>query len=576
MSTPFFGFVFNENDTDPTPPVLADFSIVGLVLPSDDANATVFPLNKPVSFNSGDTASLGALGTGPLYKAVLRINAQLADLEVSAQVVAVRVPTAHNNDGTENVPGTIANIVGSPSASTGLYALLKAPQVCNLNPRLIGATGYTGVVSYGVSAPVVTAPGHDYTHPVVTFTPPGATATAVVGNAGVQATAHATLSGATLGTVVVDNGGQDYAAAPTVVISGGGGTGAAAHAVLGAGGAVDHIVIDTAGTGYTSAPGVTLGAPPPGEITAINLTSPGTYPPGTAVTLAIADSQGGVGTGATATVTLVMLANPICAALPAVLSSLLAHALVGGPGLDKAAALAWRGTLNSKRLIPQDDWEIVADGVGTAYIDGAARSLGLAVRTDFVHGGYPFNAWANLPVQGALGLKRVDSFSLLDGATDAQELLAAGVGVTVRGDVSDTSLDDSGFIAVSVNNATSDPLTNLYNKNRGRDFINLALIKSIRKRLGKENITPADVDAVLNDMAAINIDLQSKNKIIGFRIGFVAANNTVEGLRAGKFRVFDNTEEPAPIIQITIDRGLDRDALSNELEQLANSQTITD
>ncbi len=660
MTSPFFGFVFNEVDTDPTPPVLADFSIIGLVLASDDANPTVFPLNTCVSFNSGDTTALAALGTGPLYQAVLRINAQLADLEVSAQVIAVRVATARNNDGTENVPGTIANIVGSPSVGTGLYALLKAPQVCNLTPRLIGAPGYTGVLSYGVVAPVITAPGANYTNPVVTFSPAGATATATAGNAGVQATANATVgnpgvqatataalgSGGTAGQVasiavgnggttyraapavtltggggtgatahavltngvvtsvvvdapgtgytsaptvtlaapptgqvtglVIGNGGQDYVSAPTVTFTGGGGTGAAAHAVLGTGGAVAQIVVDNPGSGYTAAPSVTLGAPPPGEITGIALTNPGSYPAGTAVTMTIADSNGGPGTGATATVGLQLLANPICVALPAICSSLLAHALVGGPGGSKQDALAWRGTLNSPRLIPQDDWEIVAAGSGTAYIDGAARSLGLAVRTDFKQGGYPFNAWANIPVQGALGLKRVDPFSLVDGATDAQELLAAGIGVTVRGDLSDTSLDDSGFIAVSVNNASSDPLGNLYNKTRGRDFINLALLKSIRNRLGKENITPSDVDAVLNDMAAINIDLMSKNKIIGFKVGFKAADNTVENLRAGRFTVYDNTEEPAPIIRITVNRGLDRDALANELEALASSSpTIT-
>ena len=574
MTSPFFGFIFNENTTDVLTPVTSDFSIVGLVLPSDDANAAVFPLNKPVSGNSGDSTFLAAIGTGPLYKAILRINAQLGDLQASAQVVIVRVATAKNSDGSENVAGTIANIVGNPAAGTGLYALPKASQICNITPRLIGATGYTGVISNAVAGIALLSAGHDFTNPVVTFNPPGATATATVGNAGVQATAHAVLNAGAIGNIVVDNGGQDYLdGVPTVTISGGGGAGATAHAVMNASGAVDHIAIDNPGSGFTSLPSVAIGAPAPGEITGLTLTNPGSYAPDAVVTATIADSNGGVGTGATVSVTLELLDNPICAALPPVLDSLLGVALVGGPGTTKAAALAFRGLLNSKRLIAQDDWEIVQDptvagGTGTAYIDGAARSLGLAVRTDFQHGGYPFYAWANVPVQGALGLKRVDSFSLLDGATDGQELLAAGVGITVRGDLSDTSLDESGYIAVSVNDTSG----NFYNKTRGRDFIDLTLLKTIRKILGGNNITPHSVQAVLTAMSQVMVNMPSDG-VVGYQIGFNSSDNSIAGLRAGKFTVYDNSEEAAPICQITINRALDDAALTSELGSLASAGT---
>ena len=46
-----------------------------------------------------------ALGTGPLYKTILRINSQLADLERSARAVVVRVATGVDDD------HTIANII---------------------------------------------------------------------------------------------------------------------------------------------------------------------------------------------------------------------------------------------------------------------------------------------------------------------------------------------------------------------------------------------------------------------------------------------------------------------------------
>lgn len=590
MTQPNFGIVLNQINTDPLPPVDADFAIVGTSLPSDDADPAIFPLDKAVAVNTGDPSVLVAAGTGPLARLFARINANLADLQVSAIVVAVRVETAYNPDGTEDVAGTIANIIGDPAAMTGLYALGRAART-GYTPRLLGFPastfpGYTGLTTLAVANPVITHQGASYTHPVVAFDPPGAAAIATVGDAGVQATAHAILgAGATAGEVTgvaINGGGQDYVTVPPVSFTGGGigtngVTAPAGHAVLSPAGVVVAVVIDNPGAGLTAAPTVTIGAPAGGQITAINLTAPGDYPAGTTVTGTISDGQGGAGAGAAFTFTLEPLANPLCAALPSICGKLLAHALVGGPGGSKADAQAWRLLLpDSQWLIPQDDWEIFAQGASDTYIDGVARSLGLAVRTDFQNGGYPFNAWANQPVQGALGVKREDDFSILDGANDGQELLAAGIGVTVAGDLSDGAIDDSGLVAISYRNASSNTLFNLYNKTRGRTYIDLKLIKSIRKRLGKENITLSDVDAVLNDMAVINIDLMSKGKIVGFVCKFNSADNTVEGLRAGKFTVVDNTEEAAPILVVTVNRGLDRDAIVAELEQLAAAtNTVT-
>src|ERR1700744_6253221 len=100
MSSPVFGFIFNQTDTDTLPPFKGDFSILGIVLPSEDASASVFPLNVPVSVNTGDPAVLLAAGAGPLYQTLLRINANLADLEISATAVVVRVAMAFEENGT--------------------------------------------------------------------------------------------------------------------------------------------------------------------------------------------------------------------------------------------------------------------------------------------------------------------------------------------------------------------------------------------------------------------------------------------------------------------------------------------
>lgn len=80
------------------------------------------------------------------------------------------------------------------------------------------------------------------------------------GTTGTLATATATLSGSTIGSIAVGNGGSGYTVAPSVLISGGGGSGATATATI-SGGVVTGINVTAAGTGYTSTPTVTLTFP---------------------------------------------------------------------------------------------------------------------------------------------------------------------------------------------------------------------------------------------------------------------------------------------------------------------------
>jgi hypothetical protein len=273
--------------------------------------------------------------------------------------------------------------------------------------------------------------------------------------------------------------------------------------------------------------------------------------------------------------TMADVANPLCAALPAVCQSLLATAFVGASGDGVMAdTLAWRQTLSSDRLNPVDAWVIPGSGVG--YTDGVAEALGLQVAVDFQHAGIPGWSISGQQIQGIGGLKNYYSFSLTDGATQGQELLAEQVSVIEPGAIgSDTAIAASGYVWAGVWNASTDPRAWFTNKRRMKDYVNLALVKAIRLRLGVDNVTPHDVQAVLNDMVALGSWLLSKQISIGFSVSFVPSQNSPSQLQQGQFVVAFANETPAPITQVTVNSSDDPDALTVELATIiAQSGTI--
>ncbi len=269
------------------------------------------------------------------------------------------------------------------------------------------------------------------------------------------------------------------------------------------------------------------------------------------------------------------LANPICAALPAVLNKLLGVAVVGGP-VDGSVVdcIAWRDTLASDRLIPADAW--VVPGSGTGETDGVAEALGLFARVDFQHAGIPGWSISGQQIYGIAGLNTYRSFSLTDGATEGQELLAAQICTIVAGEIAgDTAVDSSGFVWTGVWNSSTDPLLWFYNKRRLKDFVHLALIKSIRKRLGVENVTPAAIKAVENDMVVVGSAVLRAGASIGFKVSFEASSNSAADLGQGKFTLRFANEPPAPITHVTVDSTDYPEALEVELATLiAQAATI--
>lgn len=71
-----------------------------------------------------------------------------------------------------------------------------------------------------------------------------------------SAVATATLSGNTVASISITNGGKNYSGTPTVTLTGGGGSGATATATVDGTGVVTAVNVTAAGSGYTSAPAV--------------------------------------------------------------------------------------------------------------------------------------------------------------------------------------------------------------------------------------------------------------------------------------------------------------------------------
>jgi len=311
-------------------------------------------------------------------------------------------------------------------------------------------------------------------------------------------------------------GGTGYEVGDTIAGSGGAGTGFAGQvATVDGDGTILTVTITTAGSGYTSAP-----------------------------TLAITTDAG---TGATLTATIDDLANPVTAALGALCAALLAHAVVSGPHTSLQAFTDWRETLNHGRLIPVETW--VKVGVDATLTDSVGAILGLAVRRDHEFLGHPFHSWANQPVQGIVGPNRFIDFSLTDGNTEGQSIIALNGGVIIRGEAGmESAIASGGFVYVGTDNAGEDDIWRFYNVTRGRDYIHILMLRTLRFYLGRFNLTGQTIQAVLNTINGALRDLKADNEILDYRVTFERGQNSPEELRQGRFTVLFMAEE-APVLR---------------------------
>jgi phage tail sheath protein FI len=113
---------------------------IGLVVIADDADPTVFPLNKPVLLLDAAGAIGKAGDTGNLADVLTAISDQ-----VIAPVTVVRVAESDEADAEDKAAETLANIIGTTMADgsrTGLQALLTAEAANGIKPRILGVPGH--------------------------------------------------------------------------------------------------------------------------------------------------------------------------------------------------------------------------------------------------------------------------------------------------------------------------------------------------------------------------------------------------------------------------------------------------
>ena len=280
-----------------------------------------------------------------------------------------------------------------------------------------------------------------------------------------------------------------------------------------------------------------------GVVTEITITNGGSY---TALPTASFTASVGL-TGATASFTLDALANPVVAALPAVLEKMFAVMVASGPGTTLTAYNNWVKTIASERVIPVETG--VKVGVSATVKPSDGYVAGLGVQTDFENGGVPSHSWANRAINGIVGTNRPIAFSLTDEATEGRQILQAKGGVIVRGEAgTETAIADSGFIFLGTDNNGPDDDWRTYSSVRMRDYIHLTLLKTLRPYLGRANITGHVAQTILNTMGDFLAILKAENHIIGYQVSFPDGFNTAGELRLGHLTVEFRAEE-APVLK---------------------------
>jgi phage tail sheath protein FI len=584
MADPIFGISIRKVEEGGLPVLGADLSTIGIVGPASLADPVIFPFDTPVFLNSNDKAKLKKLGeAGYLSDAVRAVNDQLGETQFAARLVIVRTPEGTDIDPATKLQQTISKIAGDSLNGTGMWAFLKSAPKLGFTPRILVAPGYTSQMANGVGVIERTEPGDgyvlDHLYPVE-FTGGGADA--------VQAVGHAYgLTDGSLGPIELELPGAWYDTPPVItalppgyevssaaVATGGIGYQVAEQLLMPDGLILNVATVGAGGSVLTVtvvAPGFLIGTEEPDNVPVDVTSSTGT---GTGASFVLTWDE--TGTTATYTCDIMAGANPVVASATPICNQLLGMMIVESAGSSMQNDIDWRETMQSHRLIPLSGGCRVMDPATSNIVIRplAPRMAGIMIRRDHETGA-PFHSSANQAVQGIISPNRDIGFNLTDSANEAQELLAANIGVLVRGEVGDDfAIASGGFVLVSTDNAGEDPIWQMYNVMRGRDYIHLGMLRALRFYLGRYNIIGHTVQAILNTMQFFLRDLHADSHILGYSVNFRTEGNTPEQIRLGHLTVGFKAEEPPVLKHLTIESARFRDAIDAMVSDLATQLNL--
>lgn len=515
--------VFQSGET----PVLvrtAQTAVVGLIGTAPDADATKFPLNKPIQIlRPSDALGLGEDGT--LMNAIDSIFDQ-----IGCPVIMVRVAEG------ETTAETWANLVGSQVAFTGVHAFRRAKPDGLYKPKLLHAPGFTqtsppdGIASIAVTnggggypatgttvtvtgsggagaearavveegavtSILVTKPGYGYTGEV----------TVTISDGVVAATATATVADGEVTAITVTNGGSGYKTAPAVSFSGGSGNGATATATI-VDGVVTAIAVTNGGSGYSSTPTVTVA---------------------------------GGASGATATANKGSVMNPVVAEMMGVAESLKAMCYVDGPDSTDQAAVQYRGLINSGRVFVCDPKVLKFDIVEAINIPRPSSSIFVArqAKMDLEQGFW----WAgsNTEIAGIVGTNRPIEYGLQSNYLNEHRINTI------------VNIDNTGFRTWGVWTCDSDPLWQFVSVRRTADAINEA-IESAYLEFVDRPFSKANLKFMIEAGRAFLRTMELEGAILpGHDVWLLDSNTDVE-LAQGIVKLGIKFEPPAPMTDLRI------------------------
>lgn len=194
-------------------------AVIAHIGTAPDADANVFPLNKPVLIKgAAEYSKVAALGDD----GTLKDSLDGAFDQIGTYNYIIRVEEG------ADMAATLANLVGDGTALTGVHALKKCEGLYGrkLRPRIVVVPGFTAsLASDGISGIAVTQAGTGY----------GPNTVVTVAGDGIGTELIPLITAGTITGIAIKKPGFGFTEAPTLTITDpdGGGAGATATATIG-------------------------------------------------------------------------------------------------------------------------------------------------------------------------------------------------------------------------------------------------------------------------------------------------------------------------------------------------------